>query len=155
MAPQTGRTTSKWIQFYIDDSSSNLREIAVNSISAVGVIYEEHDLTAFTDAVKGALPGMPDAPLEFGGPVDTTATTGSHTVLAGVLGGNTPLTIDVRFGSRHAWEAGEVQFGITATATVGYLITSYTIDPSSMMYSAKAVLFPGSTLPAFGTTAET
>jgi hypothetical protein len=155
MPAQTGRTTSKWITFKCDDSGGTLRTIAVNTISAVGVVYEEHDLTAFGDAVKGALPGHPDAPLEFGGPWDTTANTGSHTVLSGVLGGNTPLTIDVQFGQRQAYTAGEIQFGITSSATSGYLITSYTVDPSTMMYSAKAVLFPGSSLPAFGAAAET
>ena len=67
----------------------------------------------------------------------------------------TPLTLDIHFGIRTAWDAGEPQFGITATATSGYLVTKYVVDMSSMTYSARAVLYPGSSLPAWGTTAET
>ena len=150
----TGRTTSKWFVFVIDDSGSSIREIPVNDISVVGVSYEEHDLTAFQDAVKGALPGMPDAPIEIGGPFDSSSTTGSHTVLSGIVGGVTPLTLDCKFGMRGAWSS-EPQFGITASSTSGYLCTSYLVNANDMTYTARFVLFPGSSLPAWGTAAET
>jgi hypothetical protein len=167
MAVQTGRTVSKYFNLVLDDSTSTLRDIPVYTISIVGVVYEEQDLTALQDAVKGALPNMPDAPIEITGPFSNLAASaasgtavvpalsGSHTVLSAVNGVMTPLTLDCQFGIRHTWETGEPQFGITASATVGYLCVSYTVDPSSMEYSAKFVLYPGSTLPAFGTAAET
>lgn len=161
MAAQTGRTTYKWIRFIIDDSGGTLRHIPINSLSVCGVTYDEEDVTAFQDAVRGVLPSMPDAPIEWSGPFDNSVAaasptlSGSHTVLSATCGVLTPLTLDVQFGIRHTWEAGEPQFGITSSATEGYLVTKYTVDVSSMTYSARAVLFPGSSLPAWGTAAET
>lgn len=161
MAAQTGRTTFKHIQFNIDDSAGTLRSVPIDSLSVVGITYDEMDLTAFQDAVKNALPSMPDAPIEFGGPFDNSAAaaagtlSGSHTVLSAICGLMTPLTIDVQFGIRHAWESGEPQFGITATAANGYILTRYNVDVSTMRYSARAVLYPGSAAPAWGTAAET
>jgi len=163
MAAQTGRTTFKHVDFRIGDTANDaLRSIPINSLSVVGVVYDELDLTAWQDAVKGVLPAMPDCPIDFGGPLDSSAVqtvgtlSGSHTVLNSLNGAMTPLSLDIHFGMRHAWESGEPQFGISAVATgSGYLITKYQIDPATMMYSASAKLFPGSSLPAFGTAAET
>lgn len=167
MAANTGRTVSKYVNFVCDDSGSTLRDIPINSLSVVGVTYEEMDLTAFQDAVRGALPGHPDAPIEISGPFDTTAAqaasgtgvvpalSGSHTVLEPVNGLMTPLTVDIQFGIRQTWETGEPQFGITSTSTSGYIVTQYNVNADDMTYSAKLVLFPGSSLPAWGTAAET
>jgi hypothetical protein len=161
MAAQTGRTVSKWVNFQCDDSAGTLRTIPINSLSIVGLVYEEQDVTAWQDAVKSALPGMPDAPIEISGPFDNAIAavagtlSGSHTVLSAINGVATPLTLDVQIGIRHAWVADEPQFGITATAANGYICTSYTVNPSDMTYSAKFVLYPGSIAPAWGTAAET
>ena len=155
MAIQTGRTTFKFLTFSIDDAVPTLRQIPINSLTVVGVKYDELDLTAWQDAVKGALPTMADAPIEFGGPFDTTALTGSHTVLSAINGLLTPLSLNIAFGMRQAYVAGEPTFGITSNATNGYLCVSYIVDPSSMMYTAALRLFPGSTLPAWGVAAYT
>lgn len=161
MAANTGRTVSKWVSFNVDDSGSTLRTIPINSVSVCGLVYEEQDVTAYQDAVKSALPGMPDAPIEVSGPFDTAVVaaaetlSGSHTVLYNLAGGTTPLTLDVKFGIRHTWETGEPQFGITASTANGYICTSYVVDPNSMTYTAKFVLYPGSAAPAWGTAAET
>jgi len=166
MASKTGRTVSRFINFAIEDDTDTMREIPVSDISVVGVVYEEQDMTAFQDAVKGALPGMPDAPIEISGPFDTTAATtasasatvpalsGSHTVLSAICGRIHPLSLDVQFGIRQTYTTNEPQFGITATDTSGYICTSYTVG-SDLMYSAKFVLYPGSSLPAWGTGLET
>ena len=165
MAANTGRTVSRFINFSIEDDTTLMREIGVSDISVVGVVYEEQDMTAFQDAVKGALPGMPDAPIEISGPFDTTAKqtasisgavpalSGSHIVLSGICGKMVPLALDVQFGIRQTYTAGEPQFGITSSATAGYICTAYTVG-SDLMYNAKFVLFPGSTLPAWGTALE-
>ena len=161
MAANTGRTVNVRVSFNIDDSGSTLRTIPINSISVVGLVYDMVDLTAWQDAIKGALPAHPDAPIEISGPWDTSVAaaagtlSGSHTILYNLAGATTPLTLDVQFGVRHAWEAGEPQFGITASAANGYICESYTVDPSAMTYSARFVLYPGSALPAWGTAAET
>lgn len=167
MTAQTGRMQSRFVNFIIEDSGQALREIPIDSISVVGVTYDEQELTAFQDAVKGILPGMPDAPIEITGPFDNSAVqtasasgvapalSGSHTVLSAINGLSVPLSLDVQFGIRHTWETGEPQFGISQSATSGYLCVNYTVDVSTMKYSAKFVLLPGSSLPAFGTAAET
>ena len=168
MAGNTGRTVSRFINFSVEDDTHTMREIPVNDISIVGVVYEEQDLTAFQDAVKGALPGMPDAPIEISGPFDSSAVqaasasatvpalSGSHTVLNAICGVDHALSLDVQFGIRATYTADEPQFGIHADSDMktGYLCTSYTVG-SDMMYNAKFVLFPGSTLPAWGTALET
>src|SRR3990170_674627 len=161
MAAQTGRTVSKWTSFVIDDSGGTLRTIPVNTINGVSLTYSELDLTAWMDALHGALPEQPDCVVSIGGPFDTTAVaaagtlSGSHTVLSAIVGLNTPLTMDVQVGIRHAWEYGEPQFGITSTAANGFLCRSYDVDLSSMQYTATFGMFPGSAAPAWGTTAET
>lgn len=155
MTAQTGRTVNKFATFNIDDSGGTLRSIPVNSINGVGLTYEEHDLTAWFDAIKGALPGIPSLEVTIKGPFDNTANTGSHTVLARIVGGVTPLSMDIQVGMRHAWEAGEPQFGITADTTNGMLCTDYSVNLDDMSYTAKFIVFAGSAAPAWGTVAET
>jgi len=160
MTAQTGRTVSKWTDFRIDDNAGTLRSIPVNSINGVGLDYEEVDLTAFQDAMKGVLLGQPSCTIDIAGPFDNSVAaaagtlSGSHTVLSGIVGGVTPLTLDVQLGIRHAWEADEPQFGITSTAANGFLCSSYQVDPGAGTYSAKFVMYPGSAAPAWGTAAE-
>lgn len=167
MAAQTGRTVSKWVRFVVYNSAAALREIPISSLSVVGLTYSEQDLTAYQDAVRGALPGQPDAPIEISGPFDSTAVaavaasgaaptlSGSHTVLATIAGANTPLSLGVYFGMRQYWTTGEPTFGIISTATSGYLCFSYVVDTGNMTYSAKFRLFPGSAAPAWATSAIT
>jgi len=161
MAVQTGRTVARWCDFRIDDSAGTLRSIPINSINGVGLSYNEVDLTAFQDAVKGALPETPDCVINISGPFDTTAAaaagtlSGSHTVLSAIVGGVTPLTLDFQIGIRHAWEAGEPQFGITSSATSGFLCRSYEVNIDDGTYTASFGMYPGSSVPAWGTAAET
>ena len=129
MAANTGRTVSKYVNFVIADSGNTIRDIPISSISVCGVVYDEIDVMAFQDAVKSALPGHPDAPIDITGPFDTTAAqaasgtgvapalSGSHTVLSPLNGAYTPRSVDIQFGIRQTWETGEPQFGITATST--------------------------------------
>ena len=167
MAAQTGRTVGRWFKFQVDDSAGTVRDIPVSTISGVGLSFEEKDLTALQDAVKGALPGQPDMVITITGPWDTTAAvaasgsaatptlSGSHTVLNGINGLSTPLTFGAYQGVRHNWETGEPTFGITSSATTGALCFEYTIDPAAGTYSAKFRMFPGSPAPAWGTAAYT
>lgn len=153
MTAQTGRTVSKFTKVYIDDSGGTLREIAVNSIGDIGLEYEEKDLTAWMDGIKGVLQDMPTFETTISGPLVTGANL-THATLSGVAGGNTPLAFDVRLGMRQAWEAGEPQFGVTASASDGVLVTSYKVNPESMTYTATIKMAAGSAAPAWGTAAE-
>lgn len=161
MAVNTGRTVTKWYRFGVDDSAGTAREIPIDSLSPVGFVYDETDVTAWQDQVKGYLSNHPDAPIDITGPFDTSAAvgfaasaatptlSGSHTVLSAIAGGVTPLALGVHIGVRHYWEAGEPVFGIiAASGTTGYLCTKYTVEGEK--YSARFVPYPGS-IPAWGT----
>ena len=161
MTANTGRTVARWTDFRVDDSAGTLRSIPVNSINGVGLNYPQRDLTAFQDAIRGALPETPESEITISGPLDTTAAqtvgtlSGSLTVLSGIAGGNTPLTLDVQIGIRHAWESGEPQFGITSSAANGYLCKRFDVNLETMQYTAVFGMYPGSAAPAWGTAAET
>jgi hypothetical protein len=159
MAANTGRTTEKWVDFRVDDSGGTLRSIPVDSINGVGLDYDETDLTAFQDAIKGVLPAMANCQITITGPFDSSVVasagtlSGSHTVLYNLPGGVTPLSLDVQFGVRHAYDT-EPQFGITSTAANGFLCKSYQVDPKGVKYTAVFVVAAGSAAPAWGLAAE-
>jgi hypothetical protein len=163
MASNTGRTVAKYFKFQMEDSGGTFRDIPVTSVNGVGLEYEEIDLTAIQDAVKGALAGQPDWTLEISGPFDTTAVTsasgdgaaadlsGSHTVLNDLPGGTTPLGFAMYFGIQQNWTDGEPVFGLASTSDNGMLCMSYTVDPTGPTYTATFRMNPGSAVPAWGT----
>ncbi len=163
----TGRTPSKYFKFQIDDSAGTVRDIPVSGINGVGLTFDQIDLTAFQDAVKGALSGHPDWALEISGPFSNLAAqaasgsgaapalSGSHTVLSNLPGGVTPLTVGCYFGIQSNWSTGDPAFGLTSGATAGALCFDYTVDPETGLYSASFRMYPGSTIPAWGTAAFT
>lgn len=154
MTAQTGRTVNKYIEFHLDDSGGTLRKVTgVTTVNGVGLTYDEMDVTALLDAIKNVLPNHPDLTITVGMKFDTTADTGAHHVFSGVNGLTTPLSMDIRFGMRHAWEDGEPQFGITSSATSGMIVTSYVTDPNGVDATATLRVM-GGTAPAWGTTAE-
>ena len=159
MATQTGRTVSKWVDFIVDDSGATLRSIPVNSVNGVGLSYDEMEVTAFQEAIKNVLPGHADCVINISGPFDNSVAaaagtlSGSHTILSAIDGGVTPLSLDIQIGMRHAWESGEPQFGMTATATSGFLCMNYSVNLDDTSYSATFRVM-GGVAPAWGTTAE-
>ena len=160
MAANTGRTVKRFCNFICGDSAAVLRAIPVDSINGVGLDYPEADMTAFQDAIKGVLPDTPECVIDITGPVDNSAAaaspalSGSHTVLSAINGLSVPLSLDVQIGIRHTWEAGEPQFGITKSATSGFLCLTYNVNPDTMRYTAKFGMFPGSAAPAWDVAAE-
>lgn len=158
----TGRTVNKWTRFAVDDSGGTPREIPVDSISPVGFVFDETEVTAYADAVKGYLASHPDAPIDVTGPFDNTAAqalaasaaapvlSGSHTVLAPISAPTftTPLGLWIGFGIRGYWTTGDPAFGVVApSATSGYICTKYTVEGEK--YSASFKPYPGTT-PAWG-----
>lgn len=152
MTANTGRTHAKHLKFLLDDSGGTLTDLTayVNNVSTVGLTYDKQDVTAFSDGSKNIVIGQPAAPLTIGGPIDTVV----HSHMTAINGGVTPLSLDIRVGIRHAWEAGEPQFGITSSSSSGYLLHSYMVDPQANTWSAQLDVF-GPTAPAWGTAAET
>jgi len=152
MTAQTGRTHAKHITVKLDNSAGTLTDITAytNSIGTVGLTFDTQDVTAFSDGSKNIVIGQPAAPLTIGGPFDTVI----HAQMIAINGQPTPLSLDIQIGVRHAWETGEPQFGITQSATSGYLCHSYNVDMSANTWSAQLDVF-GPTAPAWGTAAET
>jgi hypothetical protein len=162
----TGRTVTKWIRFGITDKDGTAREIPVDSISPVGFAYDEVELTAWQDAVKGYLANHPDAPIDITGPFDDTAAaalaastlaptlSGSHTVLQYVntaaYAAKMPMGLWIAFGVRGYWTAAtDPAFGVVApSVTSGYVCTKYQVEGEK--YSASFKPYPG-TVPAWGT----
>jgi hypothetical protein len=154
MAVQTGRTIQDFTSLLIS-SGGSMRVINIDELGDVGLDYSEEERSAWQDAIKGVLVGRPDFSLEFGGPVDNTATTGASTVLRALVGSNTALSFDIQFGVRHNWESGEQQFGLSAVvaSNSGVIVTSY--KESGGKFKAKLRMVAGSAvLPAWGTAAE-
>jgi hypothetical protein len=165
MTVNTGRTVGKYFIFKVDNSAGSLCDIAVSSINGIGVSYPQVDVSALQDAMKGFLPGQPDATLTITGPFDTavyqapSATSeaaklsGSHTILSPLVGATTPLGFGCYVGMRQYWVAGEPVYGISGTTANGVLLYDYTVDLAAATYSATFKFFPGSAAPAWGSQA--
>ena len=149
MTANTGRTHDKFTQFWLDNSSGTLTNLSAyaNSVGAVGLDFEVVDVTAFSDSVKNFLNGYPTADLQITFQFDTVVIT--H---LSALSTVTPLSLGIYYGIRHAWESGEPTFGISSSATSGYLFSGFTI--SSGIVTAKFTVF-GATAPAWSTSAVT
>lgn len=152
MTVNTGRTLPRWTKFLLSDGTG-MRELGVNSINGVALTSDEVDVHAYMDQVKGALPDTPSCKISISGPFDTTAL-GSHVVLNALNGLTVPRSLDVQVGIRQAWVSGEPQFGITATATSGFCVSSYTPDLNTGTFTATLYMLSGSSAPEWNTTAE-
>lgn len=155
MTAQTGRTVPAFTKLLMGAAGGTMTDMKINSLGDLGLTYEEVDMSAWVDACKGFLVGKPDFSLDFGGPTDNTASTGPSTLLRSWVGTNTILSFDVQVGVRHAWEAGEQQFGLTGAVSTnsGVIVTKYV--ESGGFYSATIRVIAGSAvIPAWGTAAE-
>jgi hypothetical protein len=150
MAANTGRTHSKYAQFWVDNSAGTLTNLSayVNTVGSAGLTYDTQDVTAYSDAVKNVVIGQPAGTLTVGGPIDTVVIT--H--MQAIVGLNVPLSLDIKLGIRQAWDL-EPQFGLTMGAATGYLCSSFTVDPSANTWQATFDVF-GATAPAWGNAAE-
>ncbi len=161
----TGRTTPLFAKLQIEDTGGVMRDIPVLEIGGVGVNYEEFDVSALQDQVKGFMQGMGTFELTISGPFDTSAAvtasgsgqaagtylSGSHTVLEPLNGGATPRAFGVYFGVQGHWATNDPVFG----ADNCVIVTGYTVDPAKMTYSCKLAHAGGGTMPDWGTSAIT
>ena len=162
----TGRTVPKFAKFQFDDSGGTMRDAQVSTINGIGLAYEEENgLVALNDLIKGALSGLPDLDIDIGGPFSNLAAasayasgaapafTGSHNLFDDLPGGVTPLGFGFYIGIQSLWSTGDPVFGLSASGTDGLLCFNYLVDLSSMTYTARFRMVPGSALPAWGTSA--
>lgn len=154
MATQYGRTVADWTSLLIS-SGAAMVALPVDTIGEIGLDYPEEDMSAFIDVVKGYLVGKPDFSLDFGGPLNNVATTGVIAIMNAKAGVMTASSFDIQIGIRHAWEAGEPQFGITGgiAANNGIMIVNFKVLGAK--YSARMrMIAPCTVAPAWGTAAE-
>ncbi|KKM05249.1 hypothetical protein LCGC14_1756030 [marine sediment metagenome] len=162
----TGRTTPKYFKFQVEDSGGTLRDIPVATINDIGLVYiEATGLTALQDAVLGSFADQPNFEIDITGPYSNLAAqaasgsgaapalSGSHTVLSGIDGLNVPLGFGIYFGIQANWATGDPVMGLPSSATNGIVCTKYVANPSTMIYSARFRMVPGSAVPAWGTSA--
>jgi len=149
MAALTGRINDKDTQFWLDNSSGTLTNLSAyaNNVGAVGLNRATVDVTAFSDAVFNYLSMRPTSPIVATFPNDTVVV--AH---LSALNPTTPLSLGNYYGVRAAWESGAPTFGISSSATSGYLCLGFTI--SGGVITANFDVF-GPTAPAWGTTAVT
>lgn len=161
----TGRTSPRFTKFQIDDGTA-MRDIFVKTFGNVGLTYDELDLSGLQELIKSFVSGQANFTLTITGPFDNRAVTtasasgqhaedyisGSHTVLSAINGSNTARSFGVYFGIQGDWTTGDPVFGGIDTIVV----TDYTVDPVTQMYSAKLAKAAAATNdPAWGTTAIT
>jgi hypothetical protein len=162
-----GRTIDKYIYFIIAESGdANLREIGVLTINDVGLASESKDVSVPQDAIKNMLTGQPSAPIKITGRFDNAAAvtcpatteahalSGSHTIFSAIANDGLPHTLQIRFGIRHNWAAGEPVFGLqrVSASGVGYTCTKYTTNGQDFAAEFDVM---GQTAPAWGTAALT
>lgn len=156
MTVQTGRTISDFTDLKLGAAGGSMTSMKIDDLGDIGLDYNTVEVSAWVDAIKGVLVGKPDFSLDFGGPIDNTASTGPSTLMrTWIATPNTLLSFDVQVGVRHAWEAGEQQFGITGVVSTntGVMLTSY--KESGGKYKATIRMVAGSaSAPAWGTAAE-
>lgn len=149
MAAQTGRTNWHFTGFFLDNSSGTLTDLTAytKDVGNVGPQFDTTDVTAFSDGAKNVTVGIPAIPLTITFVFDTVVIT--H---LSALSPQTPLSLDIRYGIRQTYTAGEPQFGISMTSTSGYVLTGFQAQGVESVVATFDVY--GATAPAFGTAAE-
>lgn len=149
MTAQTGRTNVKFVGFKLDNSAGTLTDLTayLRNPGTVGPQFDAAAVEAVGDGSKNVVVGIPAYPLSIEFVWDTVVLT--H---LSALNPQTPLSMDIQYGVRHAWEAGEPQFGITMSSTSGYVLTGFQCNGVESITATFDVFGP--TAPAFGTAAE-
>lgn len=160
----TGRTVSRHIKVQLEDSGGVMRDIPIATIGNIGITYDEVDVSALQEAVKGMLNGQGNFSTQITGPFDNTAAvtasasgeasedhlSGSHTVLNPLNGSNTPRAFGIYIGVQADWATGDPVFG----ADNCVIVSNYTCT-DGVNYSATITHVSGGTAPAWGTSAIT
>lgn len=149
MTVQAGRTNIKFVGFWLDDSGGTLTDLTayLKNPGTVGGQFETAAVEAVGDGSKNVVVGIPAYPLSIEFVWDSV-------VLAhlAALNPQIPLSLDIRYGIRQTQVTGEPQFGITMSATSGYVLTGLTCSGVESITATFDVF--GATAPAFGTSNE-
>ena len=146
MTVNTGRTNAKYIQFWLDNSAGQLTDLSAycKSVGTYGLTFPTQSVTAYSDFVENVTNGRPTAQLTITFVKDTAVF--AHLA---ALSRTTPLSLDIREGIRQSQVTGEPCFGISSSATSGYLLGSFTANDTD--YICTFDVF-GPVAPDFATT---
>lgn len=139
----------KHVIVIIDDSGGTARTITndVTAINGMPLTYGKIEVGGYGQDMS-YLVGRGDSEITLDCLFNPTATTGSHTVLSGIVGGNTARTMTIQIGNNATPTAGDPEWEGEV------LCHTYTVTPDlNGAVTCQAVLVPasGNTLPAWGT----
>jgi hypothetical protein len=145
------KLSSKFMTVNVDDSGGTARDIS-NDVESVEIPYnyDEHDVTGFSEGSHNVITGLAAMPITINGNFNAAATTGSHTVLSGILGSTTSKTVTIDIGQGAAPTTGDPEW------SGEYTLTAYTVsagDPTGPLKFTATLNVMGSTAPSWGTKA--
>lgn len=131
-----GRTLNKFVYMVIEDSGGTMRNLVLKSVPEIGLISDDVDVSAVSDAIKRHMAGQSDFNMTFNFPASNAAAvavatsgnapaeSGSITVLQPLSGGLTAKSFGIYFGMQHYWTTGDPVFGGIDTVNV----SDYTLN---------------------------
>jgi len=142
----------KWTTVNIDDSTPTARDLTndITEIDGLPTTYDEIEASGFGQD-HGYVVGQGDSGFTITGKLTTTALTGTHTVLSGIVGDmSQTYTVTVAYGNNAAPTTGDPEF------EGEFYCSSYapgTAKDGLQTFTAKFVVAQGQALPAWGTVA--
>lgn len=130
---------SKYVRLWFDDSGGTPRDLSgdliPDTLSGVGLDYEEVDMTGQSDDLKSAMGGQGDGTITAQFHMNDTASTGAFTVLNGMI--NSTGTLTIQYGTAGApaagdpeWEGEYTLFSAPVNLSGGRSIINATFKPS-------------------------
>lgn len=104
----------------------------------LGMMFDQHDVTGFGDAVHRVINGQLQAPVTIRGYLTTTAVTGTHTVIYSAFEAGSDVALEIQVGQNAAPQTGDPVF------TGTFLIGSY----KPVISTGGAVMFEARLVPA-------
>ncbi len=105
--------TERWITLKQDDTAGTPRDLSGDLVPGTlqigGLVFDEAEMTGVSDALHNFLADHANSDGGADFYLNDTATTGAHTVYAGVVGKTGTLTVD--FGSGAAPVTGDPEWG--------------------------------------------
>ena len=145
------KRVGKWVSVNIDDSGGTARDISndVTAINGLPLTYNPVEVGGYQQNMMYLI-GRGDSEITLTVLANPTATTGAHTVLSGIVGGNTARTVTIAVGNNAAPTTGDPEIeGEMICST--YTVTPDLNGPTTAEVTLKVA--SGQTLPAWGTVA--
>jgi hypothetical protein len=139
----------RYVKQYFDDSGGTPRDLSAdlvpNTLSGIGTLYEEVDMTGQNEAVSNFLAGQGQSDIRAEYYMNDTGTTGAFSVLSGMVG--EVGTFTAQYGTGGEAQAGDPEW------EGEYVLLELTVGVRAGKAVMKARWRPaaGSAAPAWGT----